>query len=61
MARKLNPAEKETFYEVIREAEPSLVEINPDHFLRRLKEQEQVSWSANQLALWLSEDPLSQR
>ena len=47
--------------EVVRDAEPSSVEINPENFLRRLKEQEDTPLPLNQLALWLSKDPLSQR
>ena len=61
MARKLNDLEKHVFEEVVRDAEPSSVEINPENFLRRLKEQEDTPLPLNQLALWLSKDPLSQR
>src|SRR2546423_5251565 len=35
MARKLNYLEKHVFEEVVRDAEPSSVEINPENFLRR--------------------------
>ena len=57
MAKKLSPAESKLFYEVVKEAEPSEIEISSEQFLRRLKEQQQASLSVNQLAPWLSEDP----
>jgi hypothetical protein len=57
MAKKLNPAESKLFYEVVKEAEPSEIEISSEQFLCRLKEQQQASLSVNQLAPWLSEDP----
>ena len=59
MARKLNPAERQVFDEIVRESEANSVELSSENYLRRLNEQQQGSSSLGQLALWLSEDPLS--
>ena len=61
MARKLKYSEKQLFDEIIREAEPASVEIDPDVFVERLKEKQETPFPLNQLALWLTKDPLPQR
>jgi hypothetical protein len=60
MARKLPHSERQIFEEIIREADPSSLEISPEKFLRRLEEQQQAISQSNSLALWLREDPLNQ-
>jgi len=59
MARKLNPTERQVFDEIVRESEANSVELSSENYSRRLNEQSQGSSSLGQLALWLSEDPLS--
>ena len=61
MAKKMNPAERQIFDEVVKEADPSSVEISSEKFLRRLREQQQTLLPVNQLALWLSKDPADPR
>jgi len=61
MAKKMNPAERQIFDEVVKEADPSSVEISSETFLRRLREQQQTLLPVNQLALWLSKDPADPR
>jgi len=61
MAKKMNPAERQIFDEVVKEADPSSVEISSEKFLRRLMEQQQTLLPVNQLALWLSKDPADPR
>lgn len=60
MARKLNPAERDLFDEIVRESDASSVEISSKSYMGKLKERQQEgSPSLGQLALWLSEDPLN--
>jgi len=61
MAKKMKPAERQLFDEVVKEADPSSVEISSETFLRRLREQQQTLLPVNQLALWLSKDPADPR
>jgi hypothetical protein len=60
MARKLKYPEKQIFEEILRDAEPASVQISADAFLQRLKEQQETPLPLNQLALWLTKDPIAQ-
>ena len=60
MARQLSPIEGRVFEEVVREAEPSSIEVSSEIFLRRLKEKQEAPLALNHLPLWLNEDPLRQ-